>query len=106
MAKNAVIVSITSDIGGLKKGFGDAESAMSKFGKAAGAVAIAAGVAAVAIGTKAVKAASELEQNMGAMESVFKGNSAQMEDWANKAASSVGLAKSEYAGLALSLIHI
>lgn len=100
MAKNQVIVSITANAKGLQQAFGSAESAMGKFGKAAGAVAVAAGVAAVAIGTKAVKAASELEQNMGALESVFKGNTGQMTEWANKAASSVGLAKSEYAGLA------
>lgn len=100
MAKNQVIVSITANAKNLQKTFGDAESTMAKFGKAAGAVAVAAGVAAVAIGTKAVKAASELEQNMGALESVFKGNTGQMTEWANKAASSVGLAKSEYAGLA------
>lgn len=100
MAKNQVIVSITANAKDLQKNLGSAEGAMAKFGKAAGALAVAAGVVATAIGVKAVKAASTLEQNMGALQSVFKGNSAQMEDWANKAASSVGLAKSEYAGLA------
>lgn len=100
MAKNQVVVSILGNAKDLQKSFGDAESTLGKFGKAAGAVAVAVGVAAVAIGTKAVKAASTLEQNMGAMESVFKSSSGQMTEWANKAASSVGLAKSEYAGLA------
>lgn len=100
MAKNQVIVSITANARGLQKAFGDSESAMAKFAKGAGAVAVAAGVIATAIGVKAVKAASTLEQNMGAMESVFKSSAGQMEDWANKAADSVGLAKSEYAGLA------
>lgn len=100
MAKNQVIVSITANAKGLQKAFGDSESAMSKFAKGAGAVAVAAGVIATAIGVKAVKAASTLEQNLGAMDSVFKGSAGQMTEWANKAASSVGLAKSEYAGLA------
>lgn len=100
MAKNQVIVSITANAKGLQKAFGDSESAMSKFAKGAGAVAVAAGVIATAIGVKAVKAASTLEQNLGAMESVFKSSSGQMTEWANKAAGSVGLAKSEYAGLA------
>jgi len=100
MAKNQVIVSITANAKGLQKAFGDSESAMSKFAKGAGAVAVAAGVIATAIGVKAVKAASELEQNLGAMDSVFKSSAGQMNEWANKAASSVGLAKSEYAGLA------
>lgn len=100
MAKNQVIVSITANAKGLNKALGDSTSGLSKFGKIATAVGAAAGVAMIAIGTKAIKSASQLEQNMGAMESVFKSNSKQMEQWANTAASSLGLAKSEYAGLA------
>lgn len=100
MAKNTVIVSILGDTRDLQRKLGGAGGAMGKFAKvAAGAAAVA--VAAVgAIGVKAVKSASELEQNMGAMGSVFKASSKQMEKWATTAASTVGLAKSEYAGLA------
>lgn len=100
MAKNQVVVSILGDNKSLNSALGNSESALSKFGKVAGAVAIAAGVAVAAIGVKAVKSASELEQAMGGLESVFKGATPQMENFANKAAQSVGLAKSEYAGLA------
>lgn len=100
MAGNTVVVSVLGQTSGLKAAFGEAESTLSKFGKVAGAVAVAVGVAAAAIGTKAVKSASELQQNMGALESVFKDSAGTMEQWANKAASTVGLAKSEYAGLA------
>lgn len=100
MAGNQVVVSITGNAKGLSKALGDSTSGLSKFGKVAGVVALAAGAAVVGIGVKAVKSASELQQNLGAMESVFKSSSGQMEAWANKAASSVGLAKSEYAGLA------
>lgn len=100
MAKNQVIVSITGQVKGLQSALGSGESSLSKFGKVAGAVALAAGVAVAAIGVKAVKSASQLEQNMGALGAVFKDNAGQMEAWANKAATTVGLAKSEYAGLA------
>jgi phage-related protein len=100
MAGNQVVVSITGNAKGLQKELSGATGGLSKFGKVAAAVGIAAGAAIVAIGAKSIKSASELQQNMGAMESVFKDNSKQMEAWANKAASSVGLAKSEYAGLA------
>lgn len=100
MAKNTVIVSILGDTRDLQSKLGGAEGSFSKFAKGA-ALAGAAAVAALAgIAAKSVKSASELEQNMGAMGSVFKDNAAQMEKWATSAASSVGLAKSEYAGLA------
>lgn len=100
MAKNTVIVSILGDTKDLQSKLGGAEGSFSKFAKGA-ALAGAAAVAALgAVAVKSVKSASELEQNMGALQSVFKGNAKQMEAWATSAASSVGLAKSEYAGLA------
>jgi len=99
MAKNTVVVSVTSNVKGLQKGFGSAQSTLAKFGKVAAVVTAAVAAATVAIGVKAVKSASQLEQAMGGMESVFKGSSGQMEKWANAAADSVGLAKSEYAQL-------
>ncbi|AYD86259.1 tape measure protein [Microbacterium phage Efeko] len=100
MAKNTVIVSILGDTRDLQSKLGGAETGFSKFAKGA-AIAGAAAVAALgAVAVKSVKAASELEQNMGALQSVFKGNAKQMEAWATSAAGSVGLAKSEYAGLA------
>lgn len=100
MAKNTVIVSILGDTRDLQRKLGGAGGTLGKFAKVAAAAAAVATAAVAGIGVKAVKAASELEQNMGAMQSVFKGNAAQMEKWAATAASTVGLAKSEYAGLA------
>lgn len=100
MAKNTVIVSILGDTRDLQRKLGGAGSTLGKFAKAAGAAAAIATAAVGSIGVKAVKAASELQQNMGAMQSVFKGSAAQMEKWASTAASTVGLAESEYAGLA------
>lgn len=100
MAKNTVIVSVLGDTRDLHKKLGGAGSAFSKFGKIAAAGAAVAAAATVAIGTKAVKSASALQQNLGAMASVFKSSNSQMLKWAQGAASAVGLAKSEYAGLA------
>lgn len=97
MAKNTVIVSVLGDTRDLQGKLGGAGSAFSKF--AAGAL-LAAGVVATAIGVKAVKSASNLEQAMGGLGAVFKTNGAQMEKWAEGAAGSLGLAKSEYASLA------
>lgn len=100
VAKNTVIVSVTGNIKGLQTAMGGAESALGKMGMVAGVAAAAAAAAVVAIGTKSIRSASQLEQAMGGMESVFKDSAGQMEQWANAAAGSVGLAKSEYAGLA------
>lgn len=100
MAKNTVIVSVLGDTRDLQNKLTGATGKFGKFAKAAaiGAAAVAGSV--VAIGARSVKAASELEQAMGGMGAVFKQNAGQMEKWATGAASSVGLAKSEYAELA------
>lgn len=100
MARNTVIVSVLGDTRDLQNKLGGAEGAFGKFAKAAAAGAAVAVAAVGAVGVKAVRSASELEQSMGGMGAVFKDNGAQMEKWANGAASSVGLAKSEYASLA------
>jgi len=99
MAGNTVVVSITGNSKGLRDALGSSESALSKFGKAAGLVAAAAGAALVAVGVKSVKSANALEQSLGGLRAVFGDSAGQMEQWANTAANSVGLAKSEYAQL-------
>lgn len=100
MAKNTVIVSVLGDTRDLTSKLNGAGSAFGKFAKVAAAGAAIVTGATVALGAKAVKSASALEQNLGAMASVFKTSNGQMLEWANTAASAVGLAKSEYAGLA------
>ncbi|MGF6821186.1 hypothetical protein M2317_000072 [Microbacterium sp. ZKA21] len=110
MAGQNIVISVLADTKKLSSGLKDASGALGGLGKAAatgakvavGALA-AVGVAAAGIGIKAVSSASSLEQAMGAMSSVFKDSTGQMTEWANGAASSVGLAKSEYAGLATTL---
>ncbi|MDQ0645668.1 phage tail protein [Microbacterium murale] len=107
MAGQSIVISVLADTKKLASGLNEASGMLGGLGKAASAGAkvalgalAAVGAAATGIGIKAVSSASNLEQSMGAMSSVFKENTAQMETWATGAASSVGLAKSEYAGLA------
>lgn len=65
-------------------------------GLVAPALAIVSTAAIGGFVTKSIAAAGELEQSIGAIETVFKGSSAQMLNWSNQAAMSVGLTKNEY----------
>ena len=78
---------------------GKMKGAFSKIGGVAKGAAIAmagAGAGVVAFGVKAVKSASDLQQSVGAIDAVFKGNASQMHAWANTAAKDVGLTKNEF----------
>lgn len=68
-----------------------------RFGPLAAAAA-AAGV--VKIGVSSIQAASRVEQAFGAIDAVFGKNADVVKAWAKRAATDVGLAKSEYAELA------
>lgn len=60
---------------------------------------IAGVFAAVGIGSfvkDAIQGAGDIEQSFGALDSVFKGSSAQMKDWSRKAAKDVGLTSNEF----------
>ena len=59
-----------------------------------------AGVAATAYAKSAITAASDAEQNMGAVESVFKAKTKTIIDASKRAATEVGLAGNEYRELA------
>jgi len=66
-----------------------------------GGLAVAAGSLFAAVGVggffkDAVQGAANLEQSIGAVESVFKGSSGQMLEWADNASTAVGLTKNEY----------
>jgi hypothetical protein len=91
--------------GDIKKAFGSAESSGASAGKSAGkgfggAFGIAAAaVGALGIGTffkSAIGGAAELEQSVGAIGSVFKGSAGQMNEWAQTAATDVGLSANEF----------
>lgn len=64
---------------------------------AAGAFAVDS---VVQFGQEAIKAASDVQQAMGAVESVFKDSAATVKQYANAAADTVGLSKGEYGQLA------
>lgn len=66
---------------------------------AAGAGALFAAVGVGGFFKDAVQGAANLEQSVGAIETVFKSAAPQMLDWASTAATSVGLTKNEYAEL-------
>src|SRR5690606_33194120 len=88
---------VIADTKQAQSGLKRAGSAVGSFLKVAGAAAIAAaGVALVKYGVNAVKMAGDFEQSVGAIDTVFKGNAAQMHTWASEAQSTVGLAANEY----------
>lgn len=98
MAKSAVMsLRIVADARKAVQGVNKASGAIKGFLKVAGAAAIAAaGAALVKYGTEAVRMAGDLEQSVGAIDTVFKGSAGQMHEWAKGAAQSVGLAQNEY----------
>ncbi|MXI40320.1 hypothetical protein GRW07_23945, partial [Escherichia coli] len=61
---------------------------------ATGVAALGAAIGAVAI--SGIKDAANLEQSIGAIDSVFKGNAATMHGWAKNAATDVGLTRNEF----------
>jgi hypothetical protein len=77
------------------------DSTQSFADRAAKAAAVAAGFAAVGAGImKAAEAASKLEQATGGVEAVFKSSAGAVKQWADQAATSIGLSKSQYMDLA------
>jgi hypothetical protein len=87
------IASTDSELGKLGK-TGSKLGPLLKAGAAAGVLALGA------LGKAAYDSASELQQSMGAVDSVFGKSAEQVKAWAGAAADSVGLAKSEYGNLA------
>lgn len=88
-------------------GFNEAEKSANKFTGAVDKIKGVADVAATAViggflgAAKAVgDAASQQEQAMGGVDAVFKQNANTIKAWADTAAQSVGLSKTEYATLA------
>ena len=98
MAKSAIMsLRIVADARKAVQGVNKTRDAIGGFLKVAGAAAIAAaGAALVKYGVEAVRMAGDLQQSMGAIDTVFKGSSKQMHGWAKGAAQDVGLAQNEY----------
>jgi phage-related protein len=99
-SKTAVLaVKIIADAKDFSKGTDKAISNLDKFKKSASAMAAPAaivGAALVGMGTKFVKAASDFEQNSGAVEAVFKGMSGQVDKLASNSAKKLGLSGNDY----------
>lgn len=100
MAKTAIlkvkIIGDAKDASSSLDAVGKKTGLFTKGLKVAGGTALVAG-AAVKVGyDKMIKPAGELEQSVGAIDSVFKGNAKQMHKWSKGAATSVGLTKNEY----------
>lgn len=64
--------------------------------KAGGAALLGAGVAAAAGIYKVTESAGNLEQSIGAIDTVFKGSAKQVHGWAKNAATDVGLTRNEF----------
>lgn len=101
----SVGLSTGSLAGDIRKAFGSSgdigesagKEAGSRFGGAVGIAAAALG--ALGIGSffkSAVSGAADLEQSVGAIDSVFKGSAGQMHEWAQSAATDVGLSANEF----------
>jgi hypothetical protein len=93
----------------IAKEFSGVDSMAERTGKSSGArfsgafkasmAGIGGVLAAAGIGSfvsDAVKGAGSLEQSLGALDSVFKGNSGQMKAWSKQAATDVGLTQNEF----------
>jgi hypothetical protein len=90
------------EFGKVSKATGDVSKSTSslegRFGSTMKKLAVATGVgfgvgAIVNFGKTAVQAASRLEQSMGATEAVFRGNTAELNTWAEGAADAMGLSE-------------
>jgi hypothetical protein len=109
----AYYVSIVPSAKGLTKNiakeFSGVDSMAANTGKSSGArfsgafkgamAGIGGVLAAAGIGSfvsDAVKGAGDLEQSLGALDSVFRDNSAQMKTWSKNAATDVGLTQNEF----------
>lgn len=89
----------------IKQAFGGAgdigeqagKQAGSRFGGAIGLAAAAVGALGIGAFFKdAIGGAANLEQSVGAIDSVFKGSAAEMHSWAQSAATDVGLSANEF----------
>ena len=100
MASTAVLaVKIISDARGATSGLDQTSSKFGKLGKVAGIAGAAAATGLAVIGAGAVSAikdAGDLEQSIGAIDTVFGKSAGKMHTWAQGAAQDVGLTRNEF----------
>jgi predicted nucleic acid-binding Zn-ribbon protein len=75
------------------KGLG---TTLKSIGIAMGAVAVAAGAAAVKLGKEVISAYADYEQLVGGVDTLFKENSQQLQDYASNAYKTAGLSANDY----------
>lgn len=99
MASADLVIRVLSDTKKVSADFKKASADAKSFGdrmKAAAVPAAAAGAGLLALGGIAAKAASDLQQSQGAVESVFGKSSKAVEKFASTSAERLGVARSEY----------
>ena len=79
-----------------KKSGAMAKSAFAAVGKAAAAIAVASAAAVVAVTKQSVDAFAEYEQLVGGVETLFKGSSQKLIEYANQAYKTAGLSANQY----------
>ncbi len=107
MAGSATLVlSIVADTRDAVKGLNDTENATGKFKGTVDKLALPAAAAAgalLALGKSAATSASDQQQAMGSLDSVYGPAAAKVKDFASKAATAVGLSKTAYATAAAAM---
>ena len=79
-----------------KKSGATAKSAFAAVGKAVAAIAVASAAAVIAITKQSVDAFAEYEQLVGGVETLFKGSSKKLLEYANQAYKTSGLSANQY----------
>jgi murein DD-endopeptidase MepM/ murein hydrolase activator NlpD len=110
----SIVPSAKGLTGKIAKEFAGVDREAAKSGKTSGSAfsnafkgALTGVAAAFSVGaitdfvSSAVDGAGKAEQSMGALDSVFKGSSGQMKDWAKDAAKNVGLTGNEFSELSV-----
>lgn len=108
MGKPAILaIKVLSDTRKAKQGLKETEQAtghlsdaLGKIGGAALAGAALAGGALTALAVTGIKQAADLEQSVGAVNTVFKDGASQMHEYAERAAETMGLSQNSYNELA------
>lgn len=103
MSDGSVIIDTNLDNSGVEKGTSKLKNTLSKIGSVAGTamkgVATAVGVATTAVGglvTASVNAYAEYEQLVGGVDTLFKGSSQKLQQYADEAYKTAGLSANEY----------
>ncbi len=98
----SIILTTAIDQSGLKKGIGSIKSMAKTATKAFLAVGAAAATATIAIAKASVDAFAEYEQLVGGVETLFKGSSKKLIEYANEAYRTAGVSANQYMSIVTS----